>query len=147
MHTIGDLRGELGLSTAHQVRNRINAIRDVLGPHLRRGPNNQLLVDDEGVELLRGLQQLSDTGLTLSEASSITRAKNYKKDTAADAVLYETERSAGKAGRDEAVLQRLCEEVRLLRERLAWLERGGRRAGEGTASRWWDGLREEIDGA
>ena len=99
------------------------------------------------MELLRGLQQLSDTGLTLSEASAITRAKTYKQETTDTAVSYETERSASETGRDKAALQLLSEEVRLLREKVAWLERGSRRASEGAVPRWWDGLREEIDGA
>ena len=57
MHTISSLRKTLGLATTNQVRNRIDSIRDVLAPHLRRGPNNQLLVADEGVALLRQLQE------------------------------------------------------------------------------------------
>ena len=47
MHTISSLRKTLGLATTNQVRNRIDSIRDVLAPHLRRGPNNQLLISDD----------------------------------------------------------------------------------------------------
>ena len=73
MNTISDLRKALGLATDNQVRNRIEAIKDLLYSHLRRGPNNQILVADSGLTLLRQLQDLHDSGLTMTEASSVMR--------------------------------------------------------------------------
>ena len=72
MYTINDLRRKLGLSTINQVRNRIDAIKDLLIDHLRRGPNNQILLTDAGLALLRRLQDLYDSGLTISERNLTT---------------------------------------------------------------------------
>jgi len=117
MHTIPNLRKALGLTTANQVRNRIEAIKDLLAGDLRRGPNNQILVSDAGLDLLRRLQELYDSGLTLTEASEILRASTYIK-----------------------------EEIAFLRERVAYLEsRLAERVSEDRAPTWWEGLREDVD--
>ncbi len=73
MYTVSQLVDVLHLETENQVRNRLNALRDQLVGHLRRGPNNQLLVTETGLELLRSLQALCETGYTLREASSLVR--------------------------------------------------------------------------
>ena len=74
MYTINDLRKLLGLSTANQVRNRIEAVKDLIAAELRRGPNNQILVTDAGLSVLRRLQELYDSGLTITQASDVLRA-------------------------------------------------------------------------
>jgi hypothetical protein len=79
MNTISDLRKALGLSTTNQVRNRIEAIKDILSEYLRRGPNNQILITDDGVALLRRLQDLYDSGLTITEASDVLHSNAAKK--------------------------------------------------------------------
>lgn len=150
MHTIGSLRKTLDLATTNQVRNRIDAIKDVLTDSLRRGPNNQILVTDEGVEILRRLQELYDSGLTMKEASEVIRA------TAQYQPLPASSASTGFAsnpliphetGRLEAALR---EEIAFLRERVAFLE-DQRRVGDAVespeSSAWWTRLREDVNGA
>jgi len=148
MHTITSLRKTLDLSTTNQVRNRIEAIKDVLSPYLRRGPNNQILLTDEAVECLRELQELYDSGLTMAEASEILRAKAYKKGTAGiqgsdgfvpySAIPNET----------DVGLATLREQVATLRERVASLEGRLESLGERgpDEARWWESLREDVDG-
>ena len=74
MQTLNELRATLGIGSLNQIRNRIDAIRDQLRPYMKRGPNNQILIEDEGVRLLQLLQELHDTGLTIKEASRIIEA-------------------------------------------------------------------------
>ena len=149
MHTITSLRKTLGLSTTNQVRNRIEAIRDVLGDHLRRGPNNQILLTDPGLDLLRDLQELYDSGLTMAEASDVLRMKNYRKDAAAttasprlvpnDTIPHETHPRSSDA-----------QELARLRERIALLEaelRAMARPTPGRSVSWWEALREDLDGS
>ena len=135
----------LGLSTENQVRNRIEAIRDLLLPHLRRGPNNQLLLTEEGLRLLRDLQALCETGHTLKEAANILRfrAESVEKETVQ--VLDKTGVNQEKPRMEEdagwrALVEHLAQEVRDLSERVRLLElklqaQGGQKA-------WWERWRD-----
>jgi len=71
--TVEKLRTVLGLESINQVRNRIAVLEDLLGGHIRRGPNYQLIIDDEGIILLRRLEDLHKGGLTLREAADRIR--------------------------------------------------------------------------
>ena len=148
MHTISDLRKLLGLSTANQVRNRIEAIKDVLALHLRRGPNNQILVSDGGLELLRQLQELYDSGLTLTEASGVIQSSAYNKEHASMSVSSSfTQKKTNVEERDE-LISALKEEIAFLRQRVAFLESQQQTNKDVAAPRsWWESLREEADGA
>lgn len=148
MYTISDLRKILGLGTTNQVRNRIEAIKDVLADHLRRGPNNQILISEAGAELLRRLQGLYDSGLTLTEASEVLRSnvdKNaFIRDNTSPSFL---QKRMNAEERDELVAA-LREEIAFLRERIAFLEGHGQRdQEEGKQREWWEHLKEEVDGA
>ncbi|MFQ5796688.1 MAG: hypothetical protein ACE5JP_16795, partial [Candidatus Bipolaricaulia bacterium] len=72
MYTIKELTEILGLSE-YQVRRRIDAVSDMLGAHLKRRTNNRLLVDPEGLELLKQLKNYEETGATLLDASDRIR--------------------------------------------------------------------------
>ena len=156
MHTVASLRRTLGLQTTNQVRNRIDAIKDVLSDHLRRGPNNQILLTDEGVECLRQLQELYDSGLTMTEASDVLRAKSYTKSVVGKReesgfVQNDTKPSQTARGpAEDPLVEHLRAEVAELRARVAFLEARSAAAvgeSEGTERAWWEGLRGEIDGA
>lgn len=148
MHTISDLRKLLGLSTANQVRNRIEAIKDVLVLHLRRGPNNQILVSDGGLELLRQLQELYDSGLTLTEASAIIQSSAYKNGRASDSVLCGFAQKKTNVEERDELIAALKEEIAFLRQRVAFLESQQQPKKDVAAPRsWWESLREEADGA
>lgn len=150
MHTISSLRKTLDLATTHQVRNRIAAIKDVLSDHLRRGPNNQILVTDEGVTLLRRFQELYDSGLTMTEASEVLRVKTFTQ------IITRSDASSGFVSRDAkppetaSGARALREEIAFLRKRVAYLETQLQSATppmQGDRPTWWERLREDVDAA
>jgi hypothetical protein len=151
MHTITSLRKALGLATANQVRNRIEAVRDLLEPHLRRGPNNQILLTDDGLALVRRLQDLYDSGLRMSEAGDVIRAS---------AVITPVETATISPGfaRYQAIPQThqtpgaavggLQDEILFLRSRVVDLETRLASATRGSPevnAAWWVALREDLD--
>ncbi len=145
MNTISDLRKALGLSTTNQVRNRIEAIKDILSEYLRRGPNNQILITDDGVALLRRLQDLYDSGLTITEASEVLRSNADKKLLIDNTVPTGFVSNRMNVGSNSALIAALKEEIAFLRERVAFLEE--ERLGRGDRTRppaWWEGLREDL---
>jgi len=145
MNTISDLRKALGLSTTNQVRNRIEAIKDILSEYLRRGPNNQILITDDGVALLRRLQDLYDSGLTITEASDVLRSNASKKPLINDTVPTGFVLNRMNVGDDSALIAALKEEIAFLRERVAFLEEERRGKGDRTSlPAWWEGLREDL---
>lgn len=150
MQTISSLRKTLGLSTTNQVRNRIEAIKDVLFDHLRRGPNNQILVADSGVDLLRQLQELYDSGLTMAEASDVMRAKADIKSKKQPAVSSRSAPNQLKPMEDRRLVSALQDEISFLRARVKQMEERLVSHAEGAPSNspgWWEGLREDLDGS
>jgi len=152
MHTVSSLRKALGLTTTNQVRNRIEAVRDVLEPHLRRGPNNQILLSDDGLAVLRQVQELYDSGLTMTEASDVVRATVLYQQPVATTVspgFAQHQTMPGEGG--GAPMRILQDEVRFLRNRLAELEgslvRSAPPALNPEETLWWMPLREDLDGA
>jgi len=135
LYTIPELVKILGLSTENQVRNRIEAIRDLLAADIRRGPNNQILVTDQGLALLRSLQALCETGHTLREASNILRYEFEQKEESFVGVLDESGQNQER--QDEAgwraLVEHLAAQVRALEQRVTALEA---RRGGGEAP-WW----------
>jgi hypothetical protein len=147
MHSINSLRQTLGLTSANQVRNRIEAIKDLLIAHIRRGPNNQILLTDAGAELLRRLQELHDSGLRMTEASEVLRATIYKKDVTEYPVSRRLTSNDTKPDQTATFIAALREDLAFLRQRVAYLEQ--RLLSEGAPEHeqppWWFALREEID--
>jgi hypothetical protein len=150
MHTITSLRKSLGLSTTNQVRNRIEAVRDILEPHLRRGPNNQILLTDDGLGFLRQLQELYDSGLRMNEASDVLRAMAVS--TVPSAIhgssrfaQYRTTQTETAPSPDSS----LQAELAFLRTRLldleAQLARSTASPSEPPPPAWWIPLREDLD--
>ena len=140
MYSIPELVALLGLSTENQVRNRIEAIREPLLGSLRRGPNNQILVTEDGLRLLRDLQGLCETGHTITEASHILRYRLDRNEQTIVQVLPST--APNRAQPDEtdagwrALVEHLAAEVREIGARLATLEAATRREKEPGA--WWE---------
>jgi len=145
MHTIPALKNALGLATANQVRNRIEAIRDLLEPHMRRGPNNQILVTDEGLAWLRRLQALHDSGLTMEEASEVIRENAIEHGTAARSVSPTTALNQVPTPERDALIRALREEIDYLRRLVADLQTQLSSADRPSPSAWWESLRGEID--
>ncbi len=123
MYTVTQLVETLNLETEHQVRNRIEALRDLLVGHLRRGPNNQLLVTESGLEYLQSLQALCETGHTLKEAASLVR---YQQEQATHEFrTRDVQTEQNQATPDQGwpmFVQHLAEHVRHLEARVRALE-------------------------
>ncbi len=141
MHTIPELVALLGLSTENQVRNRIESVRDLLVGALRRGPNNQILITEDGLSLLRDLQALCETGHTLTEAADIVR---YRSERNEEKLIHDSPpivRSRAKPDETDrsgwdALLAHLEAEVRDLAGRVAALEAAAHR--EKPSAAWWE---------
>lgn len=167
MQTLNELRATLGIGSLNQIRNRIDAIRDPLRPYMKRGPNNQILIEDEGVRLLQLLQELHDTGLTIKEASKIVEAKSKEYDSAenaeverlgqngakrssarrprrSDQLSAEARQPLGEEARQWTVeLEAVRFELAALRERVARLEGLiGTQDLSRKAERWWESVEE-----
>jgi hypothetical protein len=151
MHTITMLRRTLGLASDNQVRNRIEQIKDLLSEHIRRGPNNQIFLTDQGLDLMKQFQELYDSGLTLSEASHVMRANAYKKESNASSVSSGFSEDQMKPTASFATLtDNLSAELTRLREQVAVLAAAQPRAAASetapdTERPWWNYLREDAD--
>ncbi len=148
MYTINDIKKMLGLSTTNQVRNRIEAVKSLLAPELRRGPNNQILITEAGLGILQRLQELYDSGLTIAQASDVLRSNYDFDDNSKNTDLPGLGSNRVERGASEELVRALRDEIAFLRTRVAYLEEQlhGRAEPEG-APPWWENLREEIDGA
>ena len=144
MHTISELRRTLGLSTTNQVRNRVDAIKDLLADHLRRGPNNQILVADPGVELLRRLQELYDSGLTITEASEVLRSTILRNVVSKVEATDRFVRNRTTPEERNELVTSLRDEIAFLRERVRHLESQRIPESAPTSPEWWEPLKEEI---
>lgn len=127
MYTVPELVKVLGLSTENQVRNRIEAIRDLLAGHIRRGPNNQILLTQEGLALLRDVHVLCESGQTLAEAARIMRYRAEEEAKKIFGGADEAEQIKEKPGErgDEGwrvLVAHLAQDMRRLEERVAALE-------------------------
>ena len=151
MHTISMLRRTLGLSSNNQVRNRIERIRDLLSEYIRRGPNNQIFLTDPGLDLMKQLQELYDTGLTLSEASGVLRTSSDIKGTSPDTVSSSYGSNDMKPHQTASELtSALQNELALIRKHIAALEEQLPSTTDGEITSpdvqpWWSHLREDID--
>ncbi len=126
-------------------------MRDVLEPHLRRGPNNQILLTDEGLAVLRQLQELYDSGLRMNEASDVLRASSVSLPISRGRASPSfVQHQAMPDGSHAAAVRALEDEVAFLRTRLVALEAQLSRSPFGVAdhelpSPWWAALREDLD--
>ena len=151
MHTISMLRRTLGLSSDNQVRNRIERIKDLLSEHIRRGPNNQIFLTNPGLDLMKQLQELYDTGLTLAEASQVLRATSETYGSSSLSVSSGLSSNDTKPSQSTSDLaSALQEELALLRTHIAALEEKlpsplSDNARPADARPWWTYLREDVD--
>lgn len=146
MYTISDLRKLLGLETANQVRNRISAIRDILSSCLRHGPNNQILITKEGLGLLRQLQQLYDTGLTLHEASDVIQQSRGVNTPTGGHIAGGSAQNPVNREQQNQLVAILRDEIAFLRKRVALLEEGNLTPGKSEqCHEWWEDMKHEID--
>ena len=151
MHTISMLRRSLGLSSDNQVRNRIERIKDLLSEYIRRGPNNQIFLTDPGLDLMKQLQELYDTGLTLAEASQVLRATAHGTNSSHLSVSSAYRPNSVKP--DQAISElasALRDELAQIRKHIATLEKqlpssGDDKISSDNAQPWWSYLREDVN--
>jgi hypothetical protein len=133
----------------------MEAVKDLLVGLIRRGPNNQILLTDEGVEILRRLQDLYNSGLTIMEASEALQAsvelKQYSgNNNTASLILNRTrENDIEFHSKDTQLIERLISEIEFLRERIRYLEQTQRvDTHQRTEERpqWWESLRGDSNG-
>jgi hypothetical protein len=145
------LRRTLGLSSDNQVRNRIERIKDLLSEHVRRGPNNQIFLTDPGLDLMRQLQELYDTGLTMTEASNVLRVHVHRigsSDFASSPGSMPYDVKPDQSGSSLALALR--DEMALIRKHMAALEKQlisppDARISSADTRPWWTYLREDVD--
>ena len=151
MHTISMLRRTLGLSSDNQVRNRIERIKDLLSEHIRRGPNNQIFLTNPGLDLMKQLQELYDTGLTLAEASQVLRTTSETYGSSSRSVSSGSPPNGTQPSQSTSNLaSALQKELALLRTHIAALEKKlpaslSDNARPADARPWWIYLREDVD--
>ncbi len=146
MYTISDLRKLLGLETANQVRNRISAIRGILTSSLRHGPNNQILLTKEGLALLRQLQDLYDTGLTLREASDVLQHTLTANGVIAPQNSYGSTQNPVNREQQNQVVAILRDEIGFLRKRVALLQERNVVVDRSEHPHlWWEEIKHETD--
>ncbi|MCR4392553.1 MAG: hypothetical protein NUV94_07335 [Candidatus Acetothermia bacterium] len=138
VYTVSELVRLLGLSTENQVRNRIEAVRDLLAGAIRRGPNNQILLTEDGLSTLRDLQALCETGYTLTDAANLLRYKTETKEQKLVGISGKTEPNRDEPGDVgwRALVEHLAEDVRRLADRVAALEVMVQR--EIGQAPWWE---------
>lgn len=76
MQTIKELAKELNMSYS-QARRRMKALGEIMEKHTKRNSDSKLVVNSEGTELLRRLEELRDQGFTINDA-----AQKIREDTA-----------------------------------------------------------------
>lgn len=140
MYGINELRGILGLSE-YQVRRRIDAASSILVSHLQRGENNRLLVDSEGLELLKRLVNYEKSGKSYREAV----------EQVSDEIQSERDKKVGTSTPQTALIEQLLariedkdREVERLQEEVGWLRNEVERLQDmlnrqlpGKVSPWW----------
>ena len=75
MHDIHDLMKILGYDKPYKVRERLDAFKAVLGDSLKRGAKNKVLVDNNGLMILRRAKELEEAGHTLKEIARLLEAE------------------------------------------------------------------------
>lgn len=68
MYSIKELEDILGY-TSDQLRLRLDRFRPILNEHIRRGNNNKILLNDNGLEKLRRVKDLEKQNVALNEIS------------------------------------------------------------------------------
>jgi len=72
MHDIEHIARILGL-TQNQVRVRLNEFKGLLQPHIKRGENNKILIDNDGLAILKRAKELEDLGNTLQAVANMLK--------------------------------------------------------------------------
>lgn len=137
MHSIKQLMEILGL-TENQIRDRIRALGPEFERYTRHGAHNRLLINNNGLELLKRLTDLEQSGLTVTDAA---QQINHEIGVETTHKLTESEAESGVATRYidhlEQELERRDKEIERLHEEIARLHDMLNRQLPGKISPWW----------
>jgi len=129
MHDIHDLMRILGYDKPHKVRERLDAFKAVLGDSLKRGAKNKVLVDNNGLMILRRAKELEEAGHTLKEIARLLEAELNGDSGNGASTAPETASNADRERHWELLLRekdrriaQLESEVEFLRGRILTLE-------------------------
>lgn len=125
MHDINALMGHLGYDKPHQVRERLDAYKAVLGESLKRGAKNKILVDNDGLMILRRAKELEGQGLTLKDVAIRLEAELAESEAMPESSPPETasnETQAELMQVKDQYIKHLESEVSYLRDRLEGME-------------------------
>lgn len=141
MKSVRQIKDILGLDTIHQARNRIKAVQEVIQPHMKRGENNEILVDKEGISVLSKLQDLYESGLLLSEAAEVIRSDNLpEEEEEFEGVSYTSNINRSKP--ELSIVDYLIEEINFQRELILALaeeetEQKTPKSDDKSVEKWW----------
>jgi len=142
MKSVRQLKEVLGLNTIHQTRNRIKAVEEVIQPYVKRGENNEILVGEEGVAILKELQDLYESGLLLGEAADVVRSEYIsEEDSKVSTDSYSSIEDLAKPEKKVDLTEYLLEELEFQRKLILNLSRGEEAEPQGNRERekgqWW----------
>ena len=109
MLKMDEVADSVGLSVP-QARRRIKALGELMDDHIKRGDNNEVLVDDSGLELLRRLEEKRQEGTTIDRAVREIRRELD------DGGQQEASRVDSEAV--ETMTRTMREQIKILREQL-----------------------------
>jgi len=118
MLTIKDLSDSLGLSE-HQARRRVDALSGIIDSHIKRGAKNKIKVDQGGLALLKRLEDLHKSGLTIDE--SIDKIKTECKKDASSKVENVNVKQTESAEKEKLLrehIELLEDDIRYLRNQV-----------------------------
>ncbi|MFQ5796693.1 MAG: hypothetical protein ACE5JP_16820 [Candidatus Bipolaricaulia bacterium] len=156
MHTISELSELLGWSP-YQVRTRIKELGEQFEAYLSRGRHNKLLVNSDGLSILRRLKQLEEEGRTIVEALELLFDEMEFEDQTGAQTETETQiqtpyelpqttsnRNGALIRILEEQIQQLQDEVRFLREQNEDLRNMLNRQFSDQVPPWWHQLLGQI---
>lgn len=112
MHSIKELADILGL-TSNQVRLRLNKLRPILSEGIRKEDNNKLLVDDNGLEILKRTKSLEEDNIPLNEIPE--RIQEELKNPEEEASTDSTQPDKNLIQQKERQIDRLKQEIDYLK--------------------------------
>lgn len=124
MYTIEKLSDILGYSE-HQVRRRLDQFSDVIRAYIRRADKNKILVDSNGLEILKRAKEIEQSGSTITQALNKVKQELHssetelhrKVDTTVEEGSYSLGANQGDGSREAANL--LERQIQMLTEQMA----------------------------
>jgi hypothetical protein len=115
--TLPELKDLLGLESVDQVRRRLAPLRPWFDAYVERGADNQIIVNDSGIQILQRYIALEQQGKTLGQA-----ALEIKRELS-EVLSAQPHQTSAEPPHSDIDHKRCDELIRELRERVESLER------------------------